>query len=242
MKLFIKILVIASISLAAFTKEGFMTVPSAMIHFNSVYDLKTVKMEKECSKCGDSKELSEFCRNKNRKSGVKSECKECKKNADKIYRQNNKEKILALSKRYYINNADKINSKIYSDITKKKRANRIRKKRNNDSVFKLKSRLGSLISGAISRMGYTKKSRTYEILGCDYAFFISYIERKFTKGMTITNYGKWHLDHIIPISKAKSEKDVIDLNHYTNFQPLWEKDNLSKGNTIPHGHQLSLTI
>ncbi|MCK5614226.1 hypothetical protein KAR91_70830 [Candidatus Pacearchaeota archaeon] len=199
-------------------------------------------MKKQCSKCGESKELNDFCKNTGRNSGVKSECKKCKKESDKIYRQNNKEKILALSKRYYINNADKINSKIYSDITKKKRANRIRERRNNDSVFRLKSRLGSLISGAISRMGYTKKSRTFEILGCNYDFFISYIERKFTKGMMISNYGKWHLDHIIPISKAKSEKDVIDLNHYTNFQPLWEKDNLSKSNKMPNGHQLSLTI
>ncbi len=37
----------ASISLAAFTNEGFTTVPSAMTYFNSVYDLKMVKMEKE---------------------------------------------------------------------------------------------------------------------------------------------------------------------------------------------------
>ena len=33
------------------------------------------------------------------------------------------------------------------------------------------------------------------------------------------NFG-WDLDHIIPISTAKTEEDVIRLNHYTNFQPL----------------------
>jgi len=35
----------------------------------------------------------------------------------------------------------------------------------------------------------------------------------------------WDLDHIIPISSAKTEEDVIRLNHYTNFQPLCSKIN-----------------
>jgi hypothetical protein len=33
------------------------------------------------------------------------------------------------------------------------------------------------------------------------------------------NYG-WDLDHIIPLSSAKTEGEVIKLNHYTNIQPL----------------------
>ena len=48
--------------------------------------------------------------------------------------------------------------------------------------------------------------------------------------MTFENHGEWHLDHIKPISLAKSEEEIIELNHYTNFQPLWAKDNLSKSN------------
>lgn len=50
--------------------------------------------------------------------------------------------------------------------------------------------------------------------------------------MTLDNYGEWHLDHIIPISSAKTEEEVIKLNHYTNFQPLWAEDNWNKGNKI----------
>ena len=30
----------------------------------------------------------------------------------------------------------------------------------------------------------------------------------------------WAVDHIIPISWAKTEEEVYRLNHYSNFQPL----------------------
>ena len=38
------------------------------------------------------------------------------------------------------------------------------------------------------------------------------------------NYG-WDIDHIIPISSAKNENDIIRLNHYSNLQPLCSKIN-----------------
>jgi hypothetical protein len=50
--------------------------------------------------------------------------------------------------------------------------------------------------------------------------------------MSWDNMGKWHIDHIIPISSACGEVDLIKLNHYTNLQPLWEVDNLKKSNKI----------
>jgi hypothetical protein len=50
--------------------------------------------------------------------------------------------------------------------------------------------------------------------------------------MTIHNYGQWELDHKMPISSAQTEEDIIRLNHYSNYQPLWKKDNLKKSNKI----------
>ena len=48
--------------------------------------------------------------------------------------------------------------------------------------------------------------------------------------MSWDNYGKWHIDHIIPLSSANSEDDIYKLCNYTNLQPLWAEDNLKKSN------------
>ena len=69
------------------------------------------------------------------------------------------------------------------------------------------------------------------ILGCLFEEFKQYIENQFADWMTWDNHGNpddgilelnktWDLDHIIPISEAKDESDIIRLNHYANFQPL----------------------
>jgi len=61
-----------------------------------------------------------------------------------------------------------------------------------------------------------------------------YLQSKFNNGMTWKNHGfrGWHIDHIIPLSSAKSQKELESLFHYTNLQPLWWYDNLSKKDKI----------
>jgi len=96
----------------------------------------------------------------------------------------------------------------------------------------LRCNIGSLILISIKRQGYSKKSKTHEYLGCSFEEFKLYLEKQFTKGMTWENAGQWHLDHIYPVSLATDEEELIKLNHYTNFQPLWAIDNIIKGNKI----------
>jgi len=59
-----------------------------------------------------------------------------------------------------------------------------------------------------------------------------HFESLFTNGMCWNNMGQWHIDHIIPLSTAITEEDVIRLCHYTNLQPLWAEDNLKKSNKL----------
>ena len=98
-----------------------------------------------------------------------------------------------------------------------------------DDLFRLKKNVRRLVLKTFEDAGFSKNSKTAEILGCSFEFFKAYIEQRFLSGMGWHNRSEWHLDHIIPVSSAETEKQVIKLNYYTNFRPLWAKDNLSKG-------------
>lgn len=140
-----------------------------------------------------------------------------------VYYEENKEKISEKHRKYRNENREK-----YNETQRKILKNR----RDNDPLYKLRKNLSSLISHSIKRNGYTKKSKAFEILGCDFESFRIFIESKFVEGMNWNNYGEWHLDHIFPVSLALDEAHMIELNHYTNFQPLWARDNISKSNKI----------
>ena len=79
-----------------------------------------------------------------------------------------------------------------------------------------------------------KNSRMIELLGCSKPFLKEYIEKKFKKGMSWNNYGKWHMDHIYPLSKFNFDNpnSLKKACHYSNLQPLWAIDNIKKKNKI----------
>lgn len=99
----------------------------------------------------------------------------------------------------------------------------------NDPIYALSKRLRQRIYHVLRHF---KSKRTLEILGCNWEEFKIHIESQFTEGMTWDNLSEIHIDHIIPISSAETIEDVYKLNHYTNLQPLWAKDNLEKYNKI----------
>jgi hypothetical protein len=82
----------------------------------------------------------------------------------------------------------------------------------------------------------TKCKKTLELLGCSLEEARNYIQSKFKEGMTWENYGLygWHIDHIIPCASfdLKDPEQQKKCFNYTNLQPLWWHENLSKGANI----------
>lgn len=92
----------------------------------------------------------------------------------------------------------------------------------------LMSRLRCRTAAAFRRHGFKKDSKTAALLGCEWDFLKAHIEKQFTEGMSWENRHLWHIDHILPLSSAEDEGAMTKLCHYTNLQPLWWRDNLSK--------------
>lgn len=141
----------------------------------------------------------------------------------KAHYEKNKDFFLEKNRKYRKNNRESINA------TQREYES---KRRKNDPLYRLKRFQRDSLT-RISKVIKGKQKRTSaEYLGCSIKEFKNYIESKWQKGMNWSNntiHG-WHIDHIIPLSTAKTEEDIIKLCHYTNHQPLWAKDNLSKGN------------
>lgn len=114
------------------------------------------------------------------------------------------------------------------DAINKKYREHIALRREFDPLFKLSRDIPNLVRLCIKRYGFTKRSKTALIIGCDWITLKSHIESKFENWMNWDNRGKyngglnygWDIDHIIPVSTAKNEEEMIKLNHYTNLQPL----------------------
>jgi len=138
----------------------------------------------------------------------------------RIYYANNKEKVKERNTKWKRDNKDKIKS------YKKQRLK-------NDFLFKCSHAIRKCINTGLRRHGYSKNSKTEKILGCSFQEFKVHIENQFLDGMNWENRSDWHLDHIMPLSMAKSYDEIIRLNHYRNFRPMWASDNIKKSNKTP---------
>lgn len=164
----------------------------------------------------------------------KIKIKEKDKKRSKLYREANKEKIKEKAKLYKETNKEKIiqSNKLYRETNKEFVKNSKKKYKNKmlktNSFYRLKHNIGNLIRHALKTNNFKKNTKTINILGCNYNEFKNHLELKFESWMNWDNYGLyngelnygWDVDHIIPISEAKTEEGILKLNHYTNLQPL----------------------
>ena len=240
---------------------------------------------KICSKCKIEypATLEYFYLRKDRKSGLKSWCKTCRKKRDKKYheerkeyfkryRRENREKLLekqrryrkenqgASDKKYYKknreklllkakewkkNNIEKIREQSKKDYEKKKDNPKYKEykkgwekeRKRKDPQYRLKSNFGTLIWYALKEKGSSKNGYSWEkIVNYTTQELMEHLENQFIEGMTWNNYGKWHVDHIKPISSfnftSYEDDEFQECWALNNLQPLWAQDNLIKSNKI----------
>ena len=107
-------------------------------------------------------------------------------------------------------------------------------KYSSDPMFKLTMTMRARLKVFLKATNMKKTNKTFKMVGCTPKFLKEYLEKQFKPGMTWQNYSLrgWHVDHKKPISSAKTPEDVKKLMHYTNLQPLWANENLSKYNKL----------
>ena len=186
---------------------------------------------KVCSKCSVEKEICEFRKDRSKKDGLYPSCKRCKL----LWRQKNKELTNLANQRSRLNCQERI--KKYNSEYQKKNKDKINtrsvERKKSDPLYKLSLLIRSRMYNFLKYKNVTKKNKTSEIVGCSLETLKFHIENQFTDGMSWELMGKHiHIDHIIPLSSAKTEQEILKLCHYTNLQPLWAKDNLKKYNKI----------
>jgi hypothetical protein len=189
---------------------------------------------KICSKCQEEKEVCEFYNNKDRFDGKRPECKVCSNKQSTLYNQKNKEKVNGIKQKYVDNNKEKVkqSKKEWFDKNPDYQNNWSYIKSNTDVLFKLKKNMRSRLGLFLKDRNVTKNNKTFHIIGCSPEFLKEYLEKQFVINMSWENRNEWHIDHVIPLSSAKTEKEIYKLCHYTNLQPLWVEDNLKKSNKI----------
>jgi hypothetical protein len=186
--------------------------------------------------------------------------KKFRKSTYYIFIDENREKNRERQKKYYQNNTDKerIRCKTYREILTKDKSivtpktkeeiklkkqewiknNRElnnQKKRNkykNNINHRISINVRNRMNNFLKSKNIQKRNKTFEVIGCSPDFLKEHIENQFIDGMSWNNRNEWHIDHIIPLSSAKTEEELYSLCHYTNLQPLWVEDNLKKSNKI----------
>ncbi len=213
---------------------------------------------KICSKCKEDKNICEFNKRKDRKSGYQSQCKLCVKVTLKNYYNNNRNNILIKKQKFYENNKEselnrrkknydenrdrellrmkkynQENKEYFKEYDKKYRKTYENNRLKIDPIFKLSKNLRRRIVLFLKTKNLSKNNTTFNIIGCSPEYLKEHLENQFTKGMSWDLMGKHiHIDHIIPLSSSNNEEEIYKLCHYTNLQPLWSKDNLIKGSKL----------
>lgn len=208
---------------------------------------------KICLQCGtifvQNSNIQKFCSQKCYREAYKKYKRKYDKKYRISYELKNKKKISKCKKRYYQSNKFNISKKhkkyYKTHKEERKKYDKIHKERLNKyrKLLKLKNPSFRILCNLRTRInqvlkGINKSKSTIKLLGCSLEFLKQHLEKQFKPGMSWKNYGRgwnnkkeWQIDHIKPCASfdlSVPEQQKLCFN-YTNLQPLWAEENLSKG-------------
>src|SRR5579885_1675344 len=188
---------------------------------------------KFCGRCKEQKPLDAFGNNKKNKNGKEHPCRNCrsKEPQNKIRKaewyqkdkQSNPEKYRKFSKiqnnkrkdyktQWLENNREKINKRTLELI----------------QLNKWRFVWRALLHRTLQSQGIKKKGRTISLLGYDYHALKLHLESLWVAGMSWSNHGEWHIDHIIPLILFPKDTPAYIVNCLPNLRPVWKEENLSR--------------
>jgi len=185
---------------------------------------------KICSKCKVKKPGGEFYIDSRAKDGLCWCCKDCRKVYGRKYYNKNREHLIL--KASIVKHTDEYmqeyreRNKLKLRLYKRKYDT---KRKSKNMQFRLSCALRSRLNKAIKNN--QKSGSVIGDLGCSIEELKRWLEQQFRPGMGWKNYGKWHIDHIKPLSSFDliNKKQLKKACHWFNLRPLWAKENLSKG-------------
>ena len=169
---------------------------------------------KTCTKCKFPKELDDFYKSKKTADGRTSWCRLCMKASNQRWHDANVERHRQMNKACY-------------SVHKEQKHQRRMERLHTDPKVRLIHNMRARLHDAL---GHDRAS-TRELVGCTAGELKRHLEAQFQAGMSWDNYGAWHVDHTTPLVKMNvaDPESIRAFCHYTNLQPLWAEENLSKG-------------
>lgn len=208
-------------------------------------------IKKTCSKCLQDlpATLKYFFAEKNGKYGLRSKCKACFYSESKKLKS--KPSYLAKAKDYrlkhYRKNRDKYALR-WREYYAKNKATLIAKsidRYRSDPVARLHQNVSRAIRSSLS-YGTKRRKKWESLVGYTTLDLKQHLEKQFKPGMTWENYGEWHIDHIIPVAVfnfgSYEHEDFKRCWALKNLQPMWAKENISKGARLETHFQPALQL
>lgn len=210
------------------------------------------RLTKTCSDCLMSfpADLENFAR---KGSGLSCRCRECGRKLDRAnyradpykkrdqvarWRAANPESLKKIGARHYLKNREKKISQAsdWAARNPEKRRKYMRdlhqRRMREDPKYRVKRSVGAYVRLLIK--SGKKSARLESILGYSISELVAHLERQFMDGMDWGNYGKWHIDHIIPVASFSYESyDSQEFKRcwaLPNLRPLWGDENRRKSN------------